>query len=464
MSQPAATISEASFPAADQACKGPSPSSASPEILYGNPHADVILIDIPASIAIAQHFDSETSPCRDGHESPQCRNCRTLLSSEAPIEPYPSRTEPKSERARSRVLDRVPEDQQQYHDEIAAFVQQSLSDIQQNYKGNSWCLPRLVSDPSNSGDCCSGYDDTGRSRSAPEKKRKFDSFDLWQTTSVGPQELRPHDGLVLPSSWPLALNGLSDMHDILIHNPWPTHGVILLNPDAQLSKKQKTDGLADNLRSDTNSGSTLVHIPPKSSFMLTQLGAAPLPVQEKFDLLLLDPPWQNRSVRRSSEYQEQRPPSLQGLLEDTISRLLRAETGIIGIWTTNSASSRRTALSVLEAMRLHIFEEWIWIKTTRDGKPVYPVRGVWKKPYEVLILGRRNHGQDSQRPVKRRLVAGVPDIHSRKPNLKGLLEEIFELRGYRAAEVFARNLTSGWHSIGNEVTKYNSAEWWAEKL
>lgn len=465
MSQPAA--SRESSPAACQTDDNPSlaPPSPSPAILYRNPAADAILIDIPASIALAQHCDSDSS-CRAARGNPQCRGCCTLLSSEPPAQPYPSHAEPKSERARSRVLDRVPEDQLRYQDEISVFVQQSLDNIRQNYNGGSWCLPRQIPDHHVPVDCCSRYVDTERGRGAPDKKRKLDSSGLWEMTSDGPQKLpQTRAPLVLPSSRPLGLKKLSDMQDILVQNPWPSHGVILLNnPDSQPSKAKKTDGPIANNHSGIHCDMTSVYIPPNSSFVLAQLGTAPLPLEGKFDFLLLDPPWQNRSVRRSSKYQEERPVSLQELLKDTVSQLLRAETGIIGVWTTNSASSRRTALSVLDSMQLHIVEEWVWIKTTIDGEPIYPVRGLWKKPYEVLILGRSSkfkHDQDSQLSVKRRLIAGVPDIHSRKPNLKGVLEEIFNLRDYRAIEVFARNLTSGWHSIGNEVTKYNDAEWWA---
>jgi N6-adenosine-specific RNA methylase IME4 len=66
--------------------------------------------------------------------------------------------------------------------------------------------------------------------------------------------------------------------------------------------------------------------------------------------------------------------------------------------------------------------------------------------------------------VKRKVIIGVPDLHSRKPNLKKLLEDMMGTREdeYEALEIFARNLIAGWWSWGNEVLKFQSPEHWAE--
>jgi hypothetical protein len=107
-----------------------------------------------------------------------------------------------------------------------------------------------------------------------------------------------------------------------------------------------------------------------------------------------------------------------------------------------------------------------------------------------LVFGARGiQAGDSQKPecdpkknadeaheIKRRILVAVPDLHSRKPNLRELIERIFfsssetGTRGnpeqgkrcceYSAMEVFARNLTAGWWACGDEVLRFNWAEWW----
>lgn len=173
---------------------------------------------------------------------------------------------------------------------------------------------------------------------------------------------------------------------------------------------------------------------------------------------------------------------------------------VVGVWITNKPSIRETVLDpsegVFAAWGAELVEEWVWMKTTARGEPVSSLEGVWRRPYEVLLVGRRRKdgmsgtrggegfweeglGEDGddgegERKVKRRVILGVPDLHSRKPCLKGLMEEIL-LRdhhhhhghhhhdgrtGYRALEVFARNLVAGWWSWGDECLKFNWEGYW----
>lgn len=110
-------------------------------------------------------------------------------------------------------------------------------------------------------------------------------------------------------------------------------------------------------------------------------------------------------------------------------------------------------------------EEWIWIKTTVHGEPATELDSLWRKPYEVLLLGRApadalGVAEHAENP-KRRVIAAVPDLHSRKPCLKGFVEEyVPDPHNYRALEVFARYLVAGWWSWGDEVFKYNWEGYW----
>ena len=153
--------------------------------------------------------------------------------------------------------------------------------------------------------------------------------------------------------------------------------------------------------------------------------------------------------------------------------MLMANDCLVGVWITNSAAVRGLVLDeggLFEEWGLTLVEEWVWLKTTSRGEPVTPPDAVWRKPYEVLLLGRRGQASNGSvsgpANVKRRVIAGVPDLHSRKPCLKALVESIFmsDKKDYRALEVFARYLVSGWWSWGNECLKFNwEGSWQLQK-
>ena len=102
--------------------------------------------------------------------------------------------------------------------------------------------------------------------------------------------------------------------------------------------------------------------------------------------------------------------------------------------------------------------------------------GIWRKPYEILVIGRKpaNMADAPVDGITRRVIAAVPDVHSRKPNLRELFERLFFASPspspsggstgmpYSALEVFARNLTAGWWACGDEVLRFNANDWWIQ--
>ncbi|KAL8945682.1 MAG: hypothetical protein Q9222_007813 [Ikaeria aurantiellina] len=229
-------------------------------------------------------------------------------------------------------------------------------------------------------------------------------------------------------------------------------------------------------------------VPPFASFMLSKLNhreaahfsratvkAFPEPsataAPGQFDFILLDPPWGNRSVRRSKKYKTRQGIDDEplGVLEAMLGKHV-APGGIVACWITNKASVRETALQLFDAWDVQLVEEWIWLKTTVGGEPICEIDGVMRRPYETLLLGRLNDGTvssddlpASEESVKKRLIVGVPDIHSRKPCLRPLIGPLMaDSSNYRALEIFARNLTAGWWSWGDEVLKYNWEGCWTQ--
>lgn len=220
----------------------------------------------------------------------------------------------------------------------------------------------------------------------------------------------------------------------------------------------------------TSPVSSLVYIPPMSSFICgsiedsldTFISTAP-----KFNLVILDPPWPNRSARRNNSYGT--VPHISTLLSSIPLESHLATDALVGVWITNKASFRSFILGpggFFDRLNIELLEEWVWLKIAASGEPVLSLDSRWRKPYEILLLGQRNRegGQRMQEPrhghgVKRRVIIAVPDLHSRKPSLKELFLPMLPDR-YEALEIFARNLTEGWWAWGNEVCKFQSQDHW----
>jgi N6-adenosine-specific RNA methylase IME4 len=268
-------------------------------------------------------------------------------------------------------------------------------------------------------------------------------------------------------------------------------------------------------------------VPPESSFVLCTLPLFQtevdrpstsnnypipgLPKHQKFNLILMDPPWPNKSVRRSKHYQTHHYSEMDVLTEGLrdilrvhshneiqhglrqsephTERQIQSEQSIAAIWITNAEKARRAAYEALSGAGFCICEEWIWVKTTWDGQPISPLDGLWRKPYEILVIGRKSshnvnvNAKASNTPpplsqmddltriseaiTTRRVIAAVPDLHSRKPNLKSIFDNVFfteagQLQEYSALEVFARNLTAGWWAAGDEVLRFNGHDCWVD--
>lgn len=523
-------------------------------ILYQNDSATVFLLDIPTTIAVAQELsplqqqqcinpsckstDSTTST------SPSTKPRKILFSSSPQEEPFTS-IEPKSERARARVLERISESERIYHAcVIRPRVEDALEEIRRRRRllrsnsfaetrgcedGRWWCLARRVVEEqersSTRGALMVKFRDAhGGGADARRGKRMRRSSEILSATNAGVREVRdagngleesPRPPMVLSSTCDNRFDSLQELEEVVVQNPACEPAILTIT----WSSSPSPDGEEEISLSDEAPSHRTVYIPPMSRFVrctlpLSRLYSNPelvppsnpipgLPRAHQFDLVLLDPPWPNRSVRRSGHYRIQEYDAMSALTQQmqTILRThLRMSTSapppnsvedsqdtpvdissssMAAIWITNAERSRKAAYDALTDAGLTLCEEWIWIKTTVSGQPVSAIDGLWRKPYEILVIGRDRRGWNSGRPedadsttaaaaaadIIRRVIAGVPDIHSRKPNLKELFERLFfaERRSrYDALEVFARNLTAGWCACGDEVLKFNFEEWWTD--
>lgn len=498
-------------------------------ILYQNTSNTVFLIDIPASIALAQELSLEPQPGAPSDSisfvstEPPKKKQRRILSTPALKTPYPASFEPKSEAARARVLARIP--RSEIHEEISPLLSNALEDIRNHYcQGSEWYLPRclLEDDESKGRDqeldrsawlarIRSGKSDRGKKSRAQDRNATRNEHDE-EDDKFHPEYFPPpssQQGFAIaqsPFQPPLILspgrNRFEDEAELcnqLVKNTSPETAIVEIH--SLFAVKPLKNFKVDTEKQECT---RVFIIPPLSNFILCNLpistpltgmeheNPSPIPSlasNQKFNLIVMDPPWSNKSVRRSGYY-ETRTYLDSELLMAYICAVLtvhsysplqngdltpenKSNLSIAAIWITNSARAREAAYGGLAGAGFSVCEEWVWVKTAVDGQPVTPIEGVWRKPYEILVIGERKPGSITRAPgdgILRRVIAAVPDVHSRKPNLKEAFEKTFFTPEpntapvhYSALEVFARNLTAGWWACGNEVLKFNSENWWSDE-
>ncbi|RHZ71124.1 hypothetical protein CDV55_101402 [Aspergillus turcosus] len=458
-----------------------------PSILYQNAEKTIFLIDIPTSIASAQ----ELSPVQLGAGATLCNpypaeldthRKRLLLSSEPLEKPYAVSTEPKSDAARARVLARIPVSERAFQTEIIEpLVRGALQEIRGAHSESAdWCRARKVREEETQ---------VKRKRDGPWSKAfsREDGCGCSADDAPGVSASTSPPVILSPG-----LNVFESMRELC-------NAVVRNTSSAQALLGVCCKGKVEAQHCEVTTATARRHVffvPPLSTFLLCSLplsaededeasqAQGPIPglsQDRKFNLILLDPPWSNRSVRRSGHYQTQSYSDM-GLLSKRIGDILNIHlldnpesVSIAAIWITNAPKARRAAYDAIKGAGLSVYEEWVWIKTTTKGEPITPLDGLWRKPYEILVIGRRmDRPSDATDAITRRVIAGVPDVHSRKPNLKEVFEQVFFTRSgsgpttgdtcmaYSALEVFARNLTAGWWACGNEALKFNSEDWWVE--
>ena len=383
-------------------------------VLFQNADQTIILLDILRSIEQAQGFRSEDK--------------KRLISSRAIEQPFTS-VEPKSAKAlrnveaasvRSLLLER--------------FINLALEEVQAAFKG-AWCLNRVTEAASSVG-----------------------SRALKQNTNEVPEDTPIHASKRLRTAESNSHHsGSNDIDGSDSHTAEHFTSDVFYQNDEPMIKQLQVD-----------SESSIVYIPPQSSFLHGDIEdtrtifnlTAP-----QFNLVILDPPWPNRSAGRKQSYKlSSNTSNVAALLSSIPLTSHLAEDALVGIWVTNKPAIHDLVLGtngLFDSWGLGLVEEWVWLKVTTSGEPVCVLESTWRKPYEILLVGRKRGPGTAGVDFKRRVIIGVPDMHSRKPNLKTLFEPMLPLK-YQALEIFARNLTTGWWAWGNEVLKFQSEEHWLD--
>ncbi|KFO06229.1 Methyltransferase-like 4, partial [Balearica regulorum gibbericeps] len=207
-------------------------------------------------------------------------------------------------------------------------------------------------------------------------------------------------------------------------------------------------------------------VPPKSSFLLSDISCLQplLNYKKKYDVIVIDPPWENKSVKRSNRYSYLSSWQIKQIPVPA----LAAPNCLVVTWVTNRQKHLRFVKHELYPYwSVKTLAEWHWVKVTRTGEFVLPLDSLHKKPYEVLVLGRVQGGEEEALrksedvlPIpEHKLIVSVPcSLHSHKPPLTAVLAEFIK-PDVECLELFARNLQPGWTSWGNEVLKFQHIDY-----
>ena len=296
-------------------------------------------------------------------------------------------------------------------------------------------------------------------------------------------------------------SALAELHSAAFDGPWCLPRCIHSDEKAGIEAKET--------KASTSAAS--FHIPPGARYLAGTIEACRdkfLADAPEFNVIVLDPPWPNRSARRRRQGRKRKSCALDGLngssddtgyetaynmqsmremLEQIPVGAKLAATGnsLVAVWVTNKAGCEAMLTDpkcgLFRDWGIELVATWTWLKVTTHGEPVVPLDSQWRKPWERLLIARRpvgagtttGSGHSSAAPLpSQRVIVGVPDLHSRKPNLRSLLlpfvtpvnstgdERTTNITGL---EVFARNLAAGWWAWGNEALLFQHKSWWTEQ-
>ncbi|KAH7845633.1 hypothetical protein Vadar_004210 [Vaccinium darrowii] len=208
-------------------------------------------------------------------------------------------------------------------------------------------------------------------------------------------------------------------------------------------------------------------IPRKSSFYMSDLGKIHnlIPAESDcgFNLILVDPPWENSSAHQKLKY-----PTLPNrhFLSLPIKQLAHTQGALLALWVTNREKLR----SFVEK---ELFPSWgvkymatlYWLKVKADGILTSELDLFHHRPYECLLLGYY-HGESRTpeclsrfKPIPdNQVFISVPGDYSRKPPIGELLLEYAPgSEPARCIELFAREMLAGWTSWGNEPLHFQES-------
>ncbi|KAL7081579.1 hypothetical protein ACP275_14G048800 [Erythranthe tilingii] len=213
-------------------------------------------------------------------------------------------------------------------------------------------------------------------------------------------------------------------------------------------------------------------LPKQSCFYMSDLrqihNLVPAESDCGFNVIVIDPPWENSSAHQKLKYQTL--PN-RYFLSLPIEQLTHSAGALVALWVTNREKLRNFVENEL-------FPKWgvkhaatfYWLKVKADGVLISELDLFHHRPYECLLLGfsqgkemnceqllRLNSIPDNQ------VFVSVPGDYSRKPPIGELLLEYAPgLKPARCIELFSREMMAGWTSWGNEPLHFQDSRYFLE--
>ncbi|KAG3239512.1 hypothetical protein PI124_g15563 [Phytophthora idaei] len=217
----------------------------------------------------------------------------------------------------------------------------------------------------------------------------------------------------------------------------------------------------DYLQVATVSGAQVV-LPAGSSFAQRDVRTLHQLALGRHKLILMDPPWQNKSVSRGKRYDMLDHSEL---LKIHVPHIADPDECILAVWVTNRprymAYLREQALP---SWGFTYHTCWYWLKLNKNGELVTPLDSTHRLPVETLVVAYRAKDQAHEQTLRQRLgeqmriVLSIPLRHSWKPPLECFFDKDIMSTTHRKVELFARELRPHWTSVGNEVLKFQATD------
>ncbi|KAJ0399122.1 hypothetical protein P43SY_007528 [Pythium insidiosum] len=202
-----------------------------------------------------------------------------------------------------------------------------------------------------------------------------------------------------------------------------------------------------------------VVLPPHSRFFLGDIRDISMAAIGKFRLIVMDPPWQNQSVRRGRQYDTFQHTDLWKI---DVPSIADEEECVLGIWVTNRPLySRFVVEELLPAWGFELHDTWFWLKISRNGELVSPLDSTHRLPVEKLLVAHRARDATKRTVLRSRLggaprvVVSIPLRHSWKPPPEAFFDSaVMDACARSSVELFARELRPHWTSVGNQVLHF----------
>lgn len=132
--------------------------------------------------------------------------------------------------------------------------------------------------------------------------------------------------------------------------------------------KTSGENLSDALETTRIDGLTYL-IPPKVRFCVDDLhNLMQMPVGPKYDVILIDPPWENKHLKRINKRPRLEGYSLMSLgqmtrhFDEIVDHLLDPLDGMIMFWSTNSLKQQEQIQQWSQKWKLPVKAKWFWLK------------------------------------------------------------------------------------------------------